>query len=514
MSQRNKIRFWKSIRFKMTASLLMLLTFSGFLLYFLVTAMMNRNIQSQITSDLQKLQSNTEVYVRQLLMLNDQNNDEYSYVNSATEIAEELYNTSHNSLILFTTDGTFILDYGFGENHNSLSENIIDSDAFRTAGKGRAAYQLISDRGGIYDIWFSMPLVIAGKNLGIITYYLDYSGQYKQFDDIVRTILQITLIILLLFSGFILFLLSKIILPIQTLSKISTQVADDMNQNKLSTGNLIGKSLSGRQDELGQLSRNYRLMLRTIEKQFTKIQEDRNNILQLLNSKQEFYNNVTHEIKTPLTTIKGYAQLLEADGLEDEELFHTALTHIQHESSRLHQMVIQLLEMSDKELHTQLMPFNISSTLNSVAASMSLKARRYENDILTETTSVLMILGHEERIRQLFINLIDNAIKYGQAKEPIIASASLWGEKAVIQISNKGAGIPPEELDSIFDPFYRVDKEQSREMGSAGLGLSICRKIVEEHHGEITAESKPDERTTFTVSFDLYEEDHEYAKNI
>lgn len=255
-------------------------------------------------------------------------------------------------------------------------------------------------------------------------------------------------------------------------------------------------------------------MLRTIEKQFTKIQEDRNNILQLLNSKQEFYNNVTHELKTPLTTIKGYAQLLEADGLEDEELFHTALTHIQHESSRLHQMVIQLLEMSDKELHTQLVPFNISSTLNSVAASMSLKARRYENDILTETTSVLMILGHEERIRQLFINLIDNAIKYGQAKEPIIASASLWGEKAVIQISNKGSGIPLEELDSIFDPFYRVDKEQSREMGSAGLGLSICRKIVEEHHGEITAESKPDELTTFTVSFALYEEDHEYAKNI
>lgn len=466
-------------------------------------------MESQITSDLQKLQGNTEVYVRQFLMLNERNNDEKSYRECAPDIAEELYNTSQNKLILFTGDGSTLLDYGFGNlnDRNSMYEDIKASMAFQTAAKGEAAYELNTGEQGEYDVWFSMPLVIAGRALGVVSYYMDYSGQYQQFNEIAQTVLEITLIILFIISFFILLFLSKIIHPIQRLSRVSTKVTDEMKNEKISTNNLIKKSLTRRKDELGQLSRNYSLMLKTIENQFDKIQEDRDNILNLLNSKQEFYNNVTHELKTPLTTIKGYAQLMESNGLSDEELFHTGLSHIQHESSRLHQMVIQLLEMSDKELHTQLMPLDLAATLNSVAASMSLKARRYNNKIITKGLTSLIILGHEERIRQLFINLIDNAIKYGQPKEDIIADAFLKDDRAVVQITNKGEGIIPEELNHIFDPFYRVDKEHSREIGSAGLGLSICQKIMAEHQGVITVDSEPGVSTTFTVSFTAYKED-------
>ena len=515
MNRNKKIRFWNGIRFKMTTGLLILLIFSGFLLYFLVMTMMSRNMESQVTADLQNLQGNTEVYVRQFLMLNERNNDEDSFRESAADIAEELYNTSKNKLLLFTNDGKPLLDYGFGntKDMNILYEDVKAGGAFSSALKGESAYQLNAGSAGEYDVWFSMPLNIAGKNMGIVSYYLDYSAQYQQFNDIARTVLEITIIILLMISALILLFLSNIIRPIQRLSKISSRVTDEIKNDKISTGNLIKKSLTRRKDELGQLSRNYSLMLKTAESQFAKIQEDRNNILQLLNSKQEFYNNVTHELKTPLTTIKGYAQLMEDDGLEDEELFHTGLNHIQHESSRLHQMVIQLLEMSDKELHTQLVPLDIAATLNSVTASMSLKAKRYNNKIITKGLSSLMILGHEERIRQLFINLIDNAIKYGQPKEVILATSELQDEKAVIQITNKGEGILPEEVDHIFDPFYRVDKEHSREIGSAGLGLSICKKIVDEHQGEITVDSKPGDCTTFTVRFTAYKEDTEYEND-
>ena len=112
-------------------------------------------------------------------------------------------------------------------------------------------------------------------------------------------VLEITLLIMLLISGIILLSLTGITGPIQKLSKISSRVTAEIKNNKISTGKLIGKSLTGRKDELGQLSRDYSLMLNTMENQFVKIQEDRNSILQLLNSKQEFYNNVTHELKTP-----------------------------------------------------------------------------------------------------------------------------------------------------------------------------------------------------------------------
>ncbi len=137
------------------------------------------------------------------------------------------------------------------------------------------------------------------KNIGIVNYYLDYTSLYQQYTQIARMVLEITLLIMLLISGIILLSLTGITGPIQKLSKISSRVTAEIKNNKISTGKLIGKSLTGRKDELGQLSRDYSLMLNTMENQFVKIQEDRNSILQLLNSKQEFYNNVTHELKTP-----------------------------------------------------------------------------------------------------------------------------------------------------------------------------------------------------------------------
>ena len=515
MNRKKKIRFWNGIRFKLTFGLLILVTLSGFLLYFLVTEILNRNIESQITSDLLKLQSNTEVYVRQLLMLKGQNNDEESFGKCAYEIAEELFNTSQNQLVLFTKEGEPLLDYGYKnqENREDLYGNICSKESFRTAVNGRAAYILLAGPEGQYDVWFTMPLNVAGKNIGIVNYYLDYTNLYQQYTQIARMVLEITLLIMLLISGIILLSLTGITGPIQKLSKISSRVTAEIKNNKVSTRKLIGKSLTGRKDELGQLSRDYSLMLNTMENQFVKIQEDRNSILQLLNSKQEFYNNVTHELKPPLTTIKGYAQLLEADGLTDLDLFHTALTHIQHESTRLHQMVIQLLEMSDKELHTPLVPIDLTVILNSVAAAMMPKARRYNNRILTECDTSVRILGHEERIRQLFINLIDNAIKYGMPEESIRACACLKGSHAVIQVMNKGEGITPEAMEHIFDPFYRIDKEHSRELGSAGLGLSICQKIMEEHNGSIKAESIPGKITIFTATFPSYKEDTEDENN-
>ena len=141
------------------------------------------------------------------------------------------------------------------------------------------------------------------------------------------------------------------------------------------------------------------------------------------------------------------------------------------------------------------------------------KARRYNNRILTECDTSVRILGHEERIRQLFINLIDNAIKYGMPEESIRACACLKGSHAVIQVMNKGEGITPEAMEHIFDPFYRIDKEHSRELGSAGLGLSICQKIMEEHNGSIKAESIPGKITIFTATFPSYKEDTEDENN-
>ena len=256
---------------------------------------------------------------------------------------------------------------------------------------------------------------------------------------------------------------------------------------------------SGRRDEVGEMSRNFSIMLEMIGSQFQRMQTDRDRIMKLMGSRQEFYNNMTHELKTPLTTIQGYAQLMEADHGEDEQLTSQGLQQILPESTRMHQMVLQLLEMSDKSIYMERRLVDLARTGISVAQALDIKAKRYEMWIETELSEALPVWGVEERLRQVLINLVDNAIKFGESRTPILIKGSIKKGYVLLAVRNQGKGLNPEERERIFEPFYRVDKAYSREQGSSGLGLSICRKIMEEHEGKIYVRSRPGAHTVFYI---------------
>ena len=217
--------------------------------------------------------------------------------------------------------------------------------------------------------------------------------------------------------------------------------------------------------------------------------------------RREFVSNVTHELKTPLTTIQGYAQLIEADQGNDEELIEKGVGHILHESTRLHRMVIQLLEMADRAKREEKAQIDMGNLLRSVSEAMEIKANRYGAYIRLKLEQNLYVWGQEERLRQVFINLIDNAVKYGEEGTEIRISGGHRKGRMLFSVSNKGKPMSQEELKHIFEPFYRADKEFSREQGSAGLGLSICQKIIREHKGAIWAENRPGERIGFFLLF-------------
>lgn len=165
-------------------------------------------------------------------------------------------------------------------------------------------------------------------------------------------------------------------------------------------------------------------------------------------------------------------------------------------------MVVQLLEMQDKENPEEIKLLNLSEILRNVAEMMQIKARRYESCLALEgVEDTYLTEGREDKIRQVLINVIDNAIKYGKPKEEILLQIYRQKGFIMISVSNKGQGIKKEDLDNIFEPFYRVDKEKGKELGSSGLGLAISKKIMEEHAGSIRAESEPGVETVFTVSF-------------
>ena len=183
-------------------------------------------------------------------------------------------------------------------------------------------------------------------------------------------------------------------------------------------------------------------------------------------------------------------------------MFYNGIEHILQESTRLHRMVIQLLEMQDKGRYIRMGQVDAAAVLRSVTDAMQTKAKRYKNCLILDVKQGdYLVEGQEDRIRQVLINLIDNGIKYGRIGGNIRIRLEKEDGAVQITVENQGEGMDKEELSHIFEPFYRADKERSREMGSSGLGLSISKKIMEEHGGTIQAESEPGGYTIFRVCF-------------
>lgn len=502
-----KRSFHFGIRPKMFLGLLVVFVASAFLLNFILTKQLNESMENRIQADLTKLRNNTEVYVRQIMLLEDRMSDDLDlFIKTTPDLLEQLYATNGYALAFYDSNGYLVSSTAPG----FFTQENFPQEAFdRAYQEGVSSYRLRYDTETYCYASFIIPIHLAEETLGYIYYYIDYSALQVENYQTIQTVLHITSIIMAITLLFSVLLLSHFTMPLRRLTSLTSRFKENgVNSHEIqSQKEALAGSLSHRHDEIGDLSHNYFEMLDTIEKQIHHIRRDRNHILQLLNSKQLFFDNVTHELKTPLTTIQGFAQLIQDNGTSDPELLETGLNHILNESARLHTMVLQLLEMSNQKLNYQLQPLNLTPLLTSVAEAMELKANRYQSHLKLTCPQTLIISGQEDRLRQLLINLIDNAIKYGAPHEPIEIAAGRQKRddsspfSVYLSVQNGGKGMNEEQMAHIFEPFYRVDKNYSREHGSSGLGLAICRKIAEEHHAEIQVESSPEGMTRFTVWF-------------
>lgn len=464
----------------------------GLILYGGIHARLEQSREEQIMQELQRMRENTEIYVRQLLMLNDANNDEESYRRLAGDIARELRVTGGMGISVLDREGGY-LDGSLKMPDDGPGEDV------RQAIAGNAAFTMTYPGSDTMLVYFSMPVVIEKRNIGIIRYRIDTSSLYVRGKQTESLVCRIAVIVFAVIFLLLAFLMSRLLAPVQKLTKITRQVVRDIAGEKIDMQMPAQLANSRRRDEIGELSRNFSVMLETIGTQFQNMQEDKERIIELLGSRQEFYNNMTHELKTPLTTIQGYAQLLEADGGADEELTERGLQQILTESTRMHRMVLQLLEMSDRGAYMEVKRFDLAQTALSAAQALEIKAGRYEMRIRTEFKEALPVRGVEERLRQVVINLVDNAVKYGDSHTTIRIFGYRRDRSVVLAVQNQGKGLKVEEQELIFEPFYRADKAYSRERGSSGLGLSICRKIMEEHGGIIGVKSSPGGRTVFYI---------------
>lgn len=219
--------------------------------------------------------------------------------------------------------------------------------------------------------------------------------------------------------------------------------------------------------------------------------------------RKEFLQNLSHELKTPIFAIQGYVDTLLNGALENPEVNKKFLQSTSRNIDRLVNLVDDLDEISKLERGEQLLyktNFVIQDVVKDVFESLSIKADLKQIKMLIKKGCELplTVYADKEKIRQVFINLIDNAIKYGKQNGVIEASAyKIDGKRILIEISDDGTGIPEEHLGRIFERFYRTDLARSRKVGGSGLGLAICKHIIEAHQQAIHVRSAVDVGSTF-----------------
>ncbi len=246
-----------------------------------------------------------------------------------------------------------------------------------------------------------------------------------------------------------------------------------------------------RKDEVGNLVSYYNSMAREIRSQIETIRTERDAVRRSYEYSKSFYDNLTHELKTPITIILGYAEMMKETDFGDSEFVRKGTDEIISESRRLHGMVTELLEQKAGASSVKERT-DVSKIASDVASAMDLKAKRYGSRIVCDSEAVC-VYAYPERIREVIVNLVDNAVKYGRAGADILVHAGRNGEHAEISVRNlKDAANPFDGSGKYFLPFHGSREQGRSETGSVGLGLSIVKKIVEENGGNIVCKVEGD----------------------
>lgn len=220
---------------------------------------------------------------------------------------------------------------------------------------------------------------------------------------------------------------------------------------------------------------------------------------------KQFVANVSHELRTPLTTIKSYAETLLEGAMDDKEIAIRFLNVINHEGDRMTALVQDLLDLSkldNEQGKLEMTEINLSMLLNECIEKYQIQATKKKQSLIYHpATQPYLIIGDSNRVEQVIKNIVTNAIKYSEEKAIIEIHMNEESKYYRIVIRDTGVGIPEEDIDHIFERFYRVDKARSREMGGTGLGLAIAKEIMDYHGGKIEVESQIGKGTIFHLLF-------------
>lgn len=480
-----------SIKIKFSVFLALLLLLTVFILSLQVLAGIKSNQRVQYEQYLAQRAKTANQYFIQTVLSEPNKEPQAFLASKGMEFAAQLELISGHPVVLYDSNGAIVSKKLPGSKTDDIGKTL------EYALNNKTVYQIEGD-----SLYYLAPLKSGSQQVGVVQFYYSLSGNHKFYNDIKQ---------LFIYVGAAVFLLSFILAYFYFNFFANGIIWLEQTVNKVREGHYETGILK-RRDEIGKLSEGIHAMSGQISKTIQSMEEEQKKLTlavrklsQLEQQQKQFIGNVTHEFKTPLTSVKAYIDLLEMYP-DDENLLETAVNNIKNETQRLYEMVDKVLQLSaldkyDFEYNKERL--DICRIIQQVLNSLKGKMDKFGLTLTTDLTEAC-VEADKESIVIILVNLIDNAIKYNREKGNITVKNYVEDNQVIIEISDTGIGIPKEVSEKIFEPFYTVDKNRSRQSGGTGLGLSLVKKHAAAQGGSISLVRSGSDGSLFRIYFPAY----------
>ena len=340
----------------------------------------------------------------------------------------------------------------------------------------------VKDLNGDYWLMCATPLQVKNANLGQLYLAHNITDDQIMFVNLIRSLAIATVITITVMTTIIAVYIHRSLQPLRRISQLTSTISAD----KLDQAHI---SLEQAPTEVKELAETFDQTLGRLS--------------QAWEHQRELLSNVSHELRTPLTIISGYIQSVLRRSSNLSEMQTEALTIVASEADRTVQLLQDLLDLA--RLDSDRMQFQRENILlNDLVQEIGGMTQQYSNRTINFEVSadLVVIKADNNRLKQVLLNLIDNAVKYSEPETPITVKIASQNNQAIIQVCDRGLGISLQQQGRIFERFFRVDEARNRS-GGTGLGISIVKTLVEGMGGSITLRSELNQGSTFTISFPL-----------
>lgn len=328
-----------------------------------------------------------------------------------------------------------------------------------------------------------LPLFQNEKLVAALFLYRPISSVYEPFQPITTILVVATIVLILLLIFMAKKITSYVVKPLVHMMDVTKQFGD---------GDLSKRIDIKQEDELGQLADSFNLMAEKLEMEENK--------------RKQFLANVSHELRTPISYMKNFSEAFEEGVIDEEQYVKT----VKKEADRLGRLVHDLLDLAQLEgesypMNETILPF--AQFIDDLIVRYKIEAKKKNITIIKELDDEVIVFGDEDRLTQVFNNIMENSLKYTSVDGKIIVKLAKDKHFTELSIEDNGEGIPAEDIPKLTDRFYRVDKSRARKEGGTGLGLAIVQQIVKNHRGTLSIKSTVGKGTKVTIELPLYEEE-------